>query len=400
MRTKLILLLVCTSLLLAACPQQTDNRRALKPPNSAVADKPSAPAAVGSNLFASTPMIDDHPSNVELNREGDVLLFSVFHSSPAKQLVVSADFAGGQLNNAREVNLTTSLAKAFLTSHPAGDRGLILGNYQNPGGPVIDKLIEVELNKSPRVLRYEDTPGLPDNAPPDDMYGIEAIYSWDGETIIIPLKYSGIVVYSLTGKGRHFLPYPELGFPRTGKSVQALEDQNNKRRVLVSVWAQEVYVDACKLYTLDLDSLEYKHIADLNWVAYNVGCTDYDNEPWLVTGSRGRETAVDIKRTPLLYFVDPSGSSAMSKVQYYGDPLWQVEVSTHGDTVVYLDEQREAIVRLHPLTGLLEIDRKNYNPAGELLVSADGKKVFIWERDELYHANFNEKESFPPYGGE
>ena len=66
----------------------------------------------------------------------------------------------------------------------------------------------------------------------------------------------------------------------------------------------------------------------------------------------------------------------------------------YGKYVVYLDRQREAIVRLDPETNLLDVDPRYYHDEAQLFVAEGGGRVYAWFEDALIHAQFSEQEQF------
>lgn len=333
------------------------------------------------------------PNNLAIDRAGTRLYANVVPiSTDPFHYVTAFDLSQQQLANPRPLYQLKTLGKAYLFAHPTEERSLIVKSIHNEDGEVIDQVREVEAGKSPREIRVDIAAGIPADAPFDNLLDIRPLYSWDGDQIIAPLVSTGLVIKGNPNEQPVYVDYPEIGFEYTGKAIQAIETQNGKRRIVLSFWQGATAEEKCLLYTLDLDTLQYKLITQepLRWIVYQVASADYDNEPWLIAGSRGKQSAVEITRTPMLAWLDPSGSSSFEPVEFLGEPVWQVELDDRGGHVVYLDSLSRSLVRLDPRTGELESDPDLYTDDinAAILVNTDASLVLLWEGTRLAPADW------------
>ena len=72
----------------------------------------------------------------------------------------------------------------------------------------------------------------------------------------------------------------------------------------------------------------------------------------------------------------------------------------HGEYAVYMDRQRQAIVRLKPATGEMQIDRSYFNEDAKLIIGEGADPVLAWDKGELVRAEWTESEDFPGYDEE
>ena len=244
---------------------------------------------------------------------------------------------------------------------------------------------------------YDKAAGFPASGPQDMRFGLAPFYSWDGEHIIVPMNGKGLVVESVRDKKYTFMPYADFPQPITGRAFGALPNTEGRHRIYVSMWSAGAGSELCRISVLNLDDLKWTATVDLDWVAYQVGCADADNLPWLVRGSRAPRTNVEHTRVPRLALIDPL-SSAVDFKEFLGEPVWETALDPGGKFVVYMDGMRKALVRLNIEAGEMDIDPAYFDGDAKLFVSAGGDTVLAWNKKLLYRANFtkHEKPQVPP----
>jgi len=284
------------------------------------------------------------------------------------------------------------LLHAYVSAQPAGEECLVTYSRKMQGGAVWDTVVRGTAT-GPGPIPFETSPGIPQKGPPETFFALEPFYSWDGEQVVVPLHHLGLSICQLDGKAAVYVPYPKLPFTPSAMSFGNMHQKSNKRRIYASFFIPGATEgDRCQLYTLDLDSRKWTKIIETTWIIYHVAGPDFENEPWLVSGSRGPMTNTEHQRFARIALIDPS-SGAQDLLEFHGTPEWDVAIDPYGKYVVYTDVDRKAIVRLDPSAGSLDIDPRWYAEDAKLFVNESGE-VYAWHREMLVHAEWRDHEHF------
>jgi hypothetical protein len=372
MKTRTALILMFAALaLFGGCPQQkAAEQNGTEQAKGQTSQALTPDELTQTNLFNIKGMDGVTPFSLDMNRQGDTL-FSQFKIKGQPGLNTACfSLKDGVLKFSTGLAKLPDVTRPFVGASPSEEKCLTIGKDKS------------------RLVYYETVQGLPKDRPFDDFYNLSPFFSWDGKAVIVPLKYSGVVINNLDPQGYVFVKYPDFIEKATGMRLHALPNQNGKRRIFASIWQAGLYEDECHLYTLDLDNPEWKEITTLKWIVYEAGGPDLDNEPWLIAGSRGKEDATETKRTPIYGMLDPA-SGVTELLRSFGEPVWQIEVEPYGKYVLFLDEQRQALVRLDPLTGDLDYDPRWFNKDAKIITSTGSKTVLLWYRSMLLQAKWS-----------
>jgi len=292
------------------------------------------------------------------------------------------------------------LCRTFIRAHPTRDECLVASHRQAEDG-VVDAILRLTRDGLTAVP-YTKAPGFPVEMPAVARYNLEPFYSWDGESIIVPLHQGGLTVLPVTGGEARFIPYPPLPFATTGQALGAVYSPDNRSLVYASFWRLEYgtqrEIELCSVYLFDIASGEQLRQIELSWPVYQIASADPVNMLWLARGSRYPNKQTEFRRVPRLALLDPD--SGKVKLQVFGGrPYWPVVLATRGARFTYLDQRRGAIVRLDRETGAIDIDPRCYSESAQLFITADGE-VYAWDNALLFRAEFSEHEQSLEYGGD
>ncbi len=387
-------------MLLAACPQAEQ-------PNGHTARQSEGRLAAGAvvaeaSLFSGTDYEAQPPQALDINRDGSLVFIKYYEPGGADTRVYAHELAEAGLGERTRLEESGEMLRAFVRAHPAALECLLIGNQQLPDGPVIDTIWRTgATGRAP--LRYNDAAGLPAELAPDARYGLEPVYSWDGERVIVPFNSSGLCIMETTHQGvtahgpARFIAYPELPGQPTGQACGALPPTADGQLIYVSRWHIGSDAEWCHTRLLNLDTAQWSEPIRLEsqqapWVIYQVAGDDAWQQPWLVRGGRPPNKNTETTRMPRLARVDPlSGASEL--LLFYGRPWWPVVLEPHGGCVVYADQQRRAIVRLNPAAGTLDYDPRFYHDEVRLFVGEGGSPVYAWREGTLLRAEFSVQET-------
>lgn len=350
------------------------------------------------SLLRETPAVETPPDSLDINREGDVVYMRLLPPRDQKFMVLKFDIAEGKLGAPTLLHSSESIIRAYIKGHPYRDESLVIANRQRSPETVADVVWRVYQGGVSSVP-YEETTGMPEEGPHDTWYGLEPFYSWDGNLVVVPLRHGGLCIYNSVQRQGLWVAYPDFPGTITGQALGALPDEGGRRRIYASFWAASVPDDVCQLHILDLDTLEWTHKVELNWIVYEVAADDVEFGPWLVRGSRAPQTNVEHKRVPRLARLDPA-SGAQDLLEFWGEPAWEAQLEPHGRFIVYMDRQRQGLVRLDPASGELDLDPRWYHEEAKIFVAEGGDPVYLWHRGVLLQAEWSQHEQFEGYGSD
>jgi hypothetical protein len=354
------------------------------------------------SLFSGTPMQTYPPDSIDFDRTGEWLY--IHGLDGGKQDYYALQF---QVNDALvpgELDLhVPDLMGSYIAVAPDGTECLLASLYQSNHG-VRDVLYRAGADIAPQLgnrsgVPYEQTAGFPLDAPQETCLNLKPFYSWDGKSVVVPLKKLGLaLVDNRTGQG-DFVAYPEPLEQFAGSTLGTLPDHDGHSYVWLSVWNTGVAADQCRVYLLDLKSRKWTLLFELPWLVYQAATTDPLLDPWLVSGSRpGAEGMTDKEgepliggpRRPRLAYVTP-GAGSVDILETGGDPVWEIALESFGSHAFYMDRQRRAMVRLALESGELDIDGRWFTEDDKvsLFISGAGDNCYAWQRDVLIRAEWN-----------
>jgi len=388
-------------LLLAACPDTdpADQAQGGVPGASTTATTPELPAGevpdVGS-VFAGTgydtyePLAFDFPHGLErvyLKKLGPEGLPTLVES-----------FAIGEsLEGHAEFVRSSELLRAYVKGHPHKDECLLVSHRQDsPEEPIRDVLWRTTPG-SKVELDYLSVPGLPAELPYGTTYNTEPVYSYDGDFIAILLNSGGICVLDQVSGEQRFIEYLPLPGAPTGHAVHTAPSPEGQSFLVLSRWYIGRGDEWCQLALLDLVSGEWLRTFEINdpgnparqWVIYEIAGENLAEGPWLVRGSRAPNVTTEHKRVPRLALLDPD-TGYVDLLMFHGDPYWPLALEETGRYVTYLDQQRQAIVRLDLEEQRLDVDPRFYADEAKLFIGRGGSPVYVWSDTLLFEAKFTE----------
>jgi hypothetical protein len=386
--------------LLTACPQteQPNGHTERQSAGRLAADAVIAEAS----LFTGTDYEAHPPQALDINRDGSMVFIKYYEPGGRDTRVYAHELTPAGLGQQIALDESGEMLRAFVRAHPVARECLLIGNTQLPDGPVIDTIWRTGATGRARA-RYNDAPGLPTDLPPDARYGLDPVYSWDGNQIIVPLHSGGLCIVETTHRGvsargpARFIAYAELPGQPSGQACGALPPTEDSQLIYVSRWYIGSDAEWCHTRLLNIDTGEWSEPLRLEseqapWVIYQVAGDDAWHQPWLVRGGRPPNKNTEHTRLPRLARVDPL-SGAIELLLFYGRPWWPVVLEPHGSCVVFADRQRQAIVRLDPAAGLLDYDPRFYHDEARLFVGEGGSPVHVWQAGTLLRAEFSVQES-------
>jgi hypothetical protein len=347
------------------------------------------------SLFVDTKLLDTVPLDLDINRAGtSVFVQFLPRETDAFQIIQLGVDAEGKVTPKNQLYSSPAQNRAYVRANPDRDECIILDNAQEtPKSPVVDTVWRAVAGNREAVNYLYLVPNF-SALPPESCYALEPIFTWDGTAVIVPLKSAGLCYANYYGSGSEYFNYPAIDFEAVGITAQALPDQNG-RRVAVLRWSLgDPQLEKTQIDVLNLDTKKWEASVRVPWPVYEMSAKDIVNGPWLISGSRFPEVNTEKKRMPRLARVDPA-TSAMDLIEFYGEPYWNVRLDSTGSFVVYMDQQRKALVRLNLLTGALDIDPTWFEPEAELFISPDADPVYAWKGNILYRAKWSKHEQYP-----
>ena len=358
------------------------------------------------SLFDGTKLLDTIPFALDVNRAGDAIyvhflprgteIFQVVQLgiSPEHTLIPQLQLYAAPTQN-----------RAYVRAHPTADECLILGNIQESlDSPVLDTVWRAmggpgagagpSTSGFREPVRYLDLVPDLDSLPPDTCYGLEPFYTWDGKYVITPLKSRGLCQVNSYRREGKFFEYPPVDFEVVGITGHVLPDQDGSRIALLRWYVGTPELEQTQIDVLNLDAGEWEASVVVPWPVYEISAQDIVNGPWLLSGSRFPQVNTEHKRVPRLSRADPY-SGAVDIVEFYGEPYWNVRLDSTGEWVVYMDQQREGLVRLNLMTGVMDIDKTWFEKDAKLFISPGADPVYAWKDNMLYRAKWSEHEQHP-----
>jgi hypothetical protein len=208
----------------------------------------------------------------------------------------------------------------------------------------------------------------------------------------MPVRLAGVIVADIASGKAKYVPYPAVaGPPPTYDQMGVLPDQNGKHLVYLSLGSIETGRDACQVQLLDLDTLEWEQQPPLDWLVYQIGGDDLQHTPWVLLGSRAKESTAEPGRSARLALFHPD-TKIVEQLPMFGDVIWNqlgdFKLDPHGKYLVYIDGRRKGIVRYELATGKLDIDPRWYSHEGKLLVDADASTVLLIKDNTVMRAEW------------
>ncbi len=346
--------------------------------------------AASANLLQTPELLKYPPIDFSINRAGDVLYATMTNPQGPAPLIHRYTLENGVLGAPEVRYQTANMLHSYLQLNPAGTECLVLANNK-VDGLVRDVIFRLVDKDTMALVDYENATGMPATGKPDTWYNLEPFYSWDGDQVVAPLKYYGLTVTGLQIKQGRYVDYPKLPFAPDAMAFGPLPTENDKRRIWASFWKVGSREDQCQLFTLDLSTMEWKKIIAANWAIYHVGGADFDSMPWVVAGSRAPDDAAEGRRFARFGRIDPN-SGAEELAEFFGTPDFAVALEPHGKYIAYTDSVRQAIVRLNPGTGELDIDPRWYADDAQLQISEGGTHVYAYKQGALVHGTWSKHE--------
>lgn len=399
MRTVILVTVLFSSLaLFAGCPQQdsaTENAATDEPASSVerasasrLPDNPAESPEI--NWFFNTQLQLNAPLALDIDLAGKQLFVQFRPAGTQDFRIAQMDIpAAGPVEPHTEHYASPRQGRAYLKSHPTENECLVLRSSQeSPGEPVIDVVLRAHRGELLPV-NYRSAQGMPE-ADSNTSFNLEPFYSWDGSMIIVPLHDHGLSVVErdINAKAQ-FVDYLDTSFEVVGQTAHPLPDQDGRRIALIRWFLGDPDFEPAQIDILNLDTLEWEASVEVGWPVYEISAQDIVNGPWLLSGSRFPQVNTEQKRVPRLARVDPA-SGALDIMEFYGEPYWFVRLSPDGRYVVYMDQQREALVRLEVETGMLDIDYGWYDKEAELLITPDASQVYAYKDNIFYKSGWDE----------
>jgi hypothetical protein len=347
------------------------------------------------SLLASTKLLDTVPLDLDVNRAGDGIFVQFLPRETDEFQIIQLGFTeGGQIAPKFQHYASPAQNRAYVRANPVRDECLILDNFQATlQSPVVDTVWRAEQGRR-EPLNYLTLVPNAASLPPDDCYALEPFYTWDGTSVIVPLKTAGLCLLNTYSGGSKYFAYPPVDFLVVATACQPLPDQAG-RRVAVQRWyLGDPTLEVCQIDVLNLDTEAWEASVRTPWPVYEISAQDIVKGPWLLSGSRFPEVASENFRVPRLARVDPA-TGALDLIEFYGEPYWFVRLDPSGRYVVYMDQQREALVRLNLITGAMDIDKTWYDKEAQLFVSPGAEPVYAWKGNILYRAKWSAHEQHP-----
>jgi hypothetical protein len=383
-------------MLVAGCTEKTKDAgggAGAAKAQAGAADKAQKPAKAGANsvnLLEAAGLLKFPPIEISPNRAGDALFASITNPTGGSPLVYYYKLEDGQLSAPRVLYEALNLIHGYVSSDPAGGECIILSNRKSPDGAIWDmvwRLVSTDMYP----VGFESAPGLPQTGKADTWYNLHPFYTWDGDQVVTPLNHAGLTLTGVKDRKSSYVPFPQLPFDPVAMAFGPLPTENGKRRIWASFWVIGSREDQCLLFALDLATLKWRQVIQTNWVILHVGGRNLDSEPWVVAGSRAPATATEGRRFARFARIDPaSGSEKLS--EFYGTPDFEVALEPHGDYLAYTDSQRQALVRLKPATGELDLDPRWYADDAKLFISEGGERVYAFQHGALVLAQWSRHE--------
>ena len=392
---------VMSAFLLYACPAPEDNGgagREGRQGSDASAGK-AAPAVQGS-LFTGTGYDKYAPLALDIPHGVDRVFLKKLGTEGQATLIESYRL-GEELTGRVEFINSDEIYRAFVRGHPSRDECLVISHRQDSHEePIYDVLWRVT-PEGKAELDYRSTPGLSAGLPAQATYNTDVHYNWAGDRVVVVLNTGELCILDeATGEWRYAPAYALPGTP-TGQACRPLTDGSGRDMFFMSRWYIGRGGDWCSLAVLDLDSGEWAQSHEIyapddlarQWVIYDIAAEDLVQGPWLVRGSRAPNKNTEHTRVPRLAWLDPA-TGHVDLLMFHGDPLWPVALDPSGGGMVYLDRQRQGVVRLGLAEQRLDVDPSWYTDNDEATVYAGpgADKVYIWSRTRLYRPEFTETE--------
>ncbi len=382
-----VLIILASLLLAAGCNKQASS--SAKP--STAAKSPQHEAAEQVSLFAGTKLLDTVPLDLDVTRKGDAVVVQFLPRETDSYQIAELTIADGAVTPKSQLYSSPLQNRAFVRMHPLGQEALVLDNAQEaPGKPVVDTVWRA-INNQREEVRYLNLIPNREALSPDACYALEPFFTWDGHHIVIPLKESGVCIVSNYGRDADFYAYPPVDFEVIGLLGQPLPDQDG-RRIAITRWELgNPDEEKSRVDVLNLDTGEWEASITALWPIYEIAAKDIVNGPWLLSGSRSPQDSTETKRVPRLMRADPA-SGALDLVEFQGQPYWNVRLDPTGEFVVYMDQQRKALVRLKLATGEMDIDPAWFEKEAEVLACPGADPVFAWKANILHQAKWTQHE--------
>ncbi len=416
-------LVALLGLCLTGCPERRGGHKVAKVPR----DTPAASTWTSSDqehdtglklsLFNGTPMMASPPDAISFSSDCGTLFVHGLDRT-------SNEFYVGQFEVGAEALTPTGLYIAgpdlivsYVQSAPDGSECMVLSQVQPKGKTVRDVIYRIgkvfgESLKYRSIVPWEMLEGLPVDAIETTFTFTKPFYSWDGASILVPFNNdSGIGVISKQSGMGTYVPYPrtEIAGGWTGNAFGTLPDEDGHSKIWASFWSiTNSKDDECEVYTLDLDSREWKRVFKLPWAIYRCSATAPSAEPWLVSGSYSGLVDDDAEasevprsgvRIPQLARVVP-GAGTIDLLPLYGDPIWDIALDPFGSKVFYSDHRRKALLRLNCADGELDYDPNWFTAEDretKLFMASGGDRCFIWRDEILIQARFTKHEDEKGY---
>jgi hypothetical protein len=367
------------------------------------------------SLFNNTPLTADPPDAIGFSRDGSRLYARGVSTADAMIYVLRFDVGSAGLTpGGYQISDPQFMVPAIAVA-PNGAEVLVQSQWQ-PGGKLVrDVLWRLSDTFAPEFqgrsgVPYDRSSGLPVDGPIDTFMGLKPFYSWDGQTVIVPLNHLGLCTVDLRSGSGEYTPYPALPFEQTGMALGALPDEAGHSRIYASFWSPGLQEDSCEVYVLDLQTRAWEKVFALPWIAKAFGVSSVFDAPWLVSGTRpaGEQLGEGASHTPqdgqqgkrvqrVALIVPRAGTPEILEI--WGNPAGDLALEAHGEYFAYMDRNRRGMVRVRPASGELDLDDRWFSnePDLRVFISAGGTHTFFWKRDILIEARWKKQEKHKGY---